>query len=253
MTNQFGLFTAWIGKGTPLVETFSSINWAQSDLHLLVECDINGGGQPVAMGVTPIMSVPYALYAAESAHDIDTILPNGVVVLRNGQTFTLPILTGPTGPQDPIGNTGATGNIGVTGATGATGATGLVSGWGSFEQTATVSTNLNSDFTVASYTLPGNATTSSVFWITIQADIWADPADTEGVYYKFDCLTTGEIFQGTPNMDYHQGDKPHLVTCTVLRTFPAGVNPSVRMIIKAGTSLNPVYANNRKIDFLEIK
>src|SRR5687767_15009901 len=38
-TNQFGLFTAKIGMGTPTSGTFANINWAGDEHHLKVEVD----------------------------------------------------------------------------------------------------------------------------------------------------------------------------------------------------------------------
>ncbi len=61
-TNQFGLFTAEIGGGTPIIGTFPGIAWGISPFYLFVEVD----GDP--MGVTQLLSVPYALYAKESAN-----------------------------------------------------------------------------------------------------------------------------------------------------------------------------------------
>ena len=61
-TNQFGLFTAEIGGGTPISGTFPGIAWGTSPFYLFVEVDGD------AMGVTQLLSVPYALYAKESAN-----------------------------------------------------------------------------------------------------------------------------------------------------------------------------------------
>jgi|GEM_PF-2397636 len=56
-TNQFGLFTAQIGGGTPLLGTFSAINWGLN-IHYL-QVTINGDVMPA----TQLLSVPYALHA----------------------------------------------------------------------------------------------------------------------------------------------------------------------------------------------
>ena len=61
-TNQFGLFTAEIGNGTPFSGTFSGVNWGSGSYYLYVEVD----GNP--MGATQLLSVPYALYSKESAN-----------------------------------------------------------------------------------------------------------------------------------------------------------------------------------------
>ena len=66
-TNDYGLFTAIIGEGTPSggnSATFDVIDWASSTHFLKVE--MNG----VDMGTTQLMSVPYSLYT-ETADNID--------------------------------------------------------------------------------------------------------------------------------------------------------------------------------------
>lgn len=71
-TNQFGLFTVQIGAGTVISGTFNTIAWGANSYYLYVEID----GDP--MGSSQLLSVPYALYAKQSAN-------------------------GPTGPQGPAG------------------------------------------------------------------------------------------------------------------------------------------------------
>ena len=67
-TNDYGLFTAIIGKGATTnggsSATFDLIDWASSTHFLKVE--MNG----VDMGTTQLMSVPYSLYT-ETADNID--------------------------------------------------------------------------------------------------------------------------------------------------------------------------------------
>ncbi|MDF1672519.1 MAG: hypothetical protein P1U41_03385 [Vicingaceae bacterium] len=56
-TNQFGLFTAEIGGGTPVTGTFAGINWSTGLYYLQVT--VNGD----VMAATQLLSVPYALHA----------------------------------------------------------------------------------------------------------------------------------------------------------------------------------------------
>ena len=56
-TNQFGLFTAQIGGGTPVTGTFAGINWSTGLYYLQVT--VNGD----VMTATQLLSVPYALHA----------------------------------------------------------------------------------------------------------------------------------------------------------------------------------------------
>ena len=59
-TNLFGLFTAEIGGGTVVTGSFSGITWGSGSFYLTVA--ING----FPMGVTQLLSVPYALYSKQS-------------------------------------------------------------------------------------------------------------------------------------------------------------------------------------------
>ncbi|MDB5281829.1 MAG: hypothetical protein JWO06_904, partial [Bacteroidota bacterium] len=142
-TNQFGLFTLKIGFGNPTLGTFPAITWATGNKYLLVELDPSGGTNYLNMGVTQLLSVPYALYAETSGSPAGTgptgstgatgvgianIVDNGngtfTFVLTNGTRTTTSSLYGPTGQNGLAGPTGATGATGLTGATGPQGPTG---------------------------------------------------------------------------------------------------------------------------------
>jgi hypothetical protein len=84
-TNELGLFAATIGAGSATQGTFASINWAQTTKFLKVEVDTGNGW--ITMGNQQLMSVPYAMYAAN----------------------------GPAGPQGPQGPAGAEGQPGASG------------------------------------------------------------------------------------------------------------------------------------------
>jgi hypothetical protein len=99
-TNEIGLFAATIGAGTAVQGTFASINWAQTTKFLQVEVDTDSGW--ITMGNQQLMSVPYALYAANSQPG-----PQGPIGL-----------TGQPGPQGEQGPTGAPGISGQQGANG---------------------------------------------------------------------------------------------------------------------------------------
>ncbi len=123
-TNQFGLFSIKIGTGTVVNGNFSTINWGTGNKFLKTEFDQNGGNTYTVMGTSELVSVPYALYAANSpAGATGATGPAGA----NGATGANGAdgATGPTGPQGIAGPTGATGPQGSGGgATGATGPTG---------------------------------------------------------------------------------------------------------------------------------
>ena len=103
-TDQYGVFAIVVGSGTATTGTFNTINWGNGNKYIQVEMDPMGGSSYLDMGTTQLMSVPFAMYAANSQ-----VGP-----------------TGPQGPQGPIGATGAVGPQGPIGNTGATGATGAV-------------------------------------------------------------------------------------------------------------------------------
>ena len=63
-TNTLGLFTANVGQGTVTSGTFASIDWGSGDKYLQVEMDITGGNSYTDLGRTQMLSVPYALSAA---------------------------------------------------------------------------------------------------------------------------------------------------------------------------------------------
>lgn len=91
-TNQFGLFNIHLGAGAVVQGIFANIGWGGNTHYLEVAMDETGGTNYLQMGVSQLVSVPYALYA-ESAGNA-------------------PI--GPTGPQGPTGVTGPQGPTGPT-------------------------------------------------------------------------------------------------------------------------------------------
>ena len=129
-TNQFGLFTAAIGGGTPLQGTFASIAWGSASKYLRVEYDPSGGSAYIDMGAWQLLSVPYALYAGNAAAGVTG--PTGGIGNTGPAGPTGAGVTGPTGPTGDVGPTGPQGNTGagVTGPTGPTGDAGIAGGVG---------------------------------------------------------------------------------------------------------------------------
>jgi uncharacterized protein (TIGR02145 family) len=97
-TNDLGLFAATIGAGAAVQGTFASINWAQTTKFLQVEVDAGNGY--ITMGNQQLMSVPYALYAAN----------------------------GPAGPAGPAGPQGQPGPQGLQGPQGPAGVNSMPAG-----------------------------------------------------------------------------------------------------------------------------
>ena len=63
-TNTNGLVSLEIGMGKATTGTFSEINWAEGPYFIKTETDPNGGNAYSIIGTTELMSVPYALFAA---------------------------------------------------------------------------------------------------------------------------------------------------------------------------------------------
>ena len=108
-TNQFGLINTAVGSGTAVSGTFAGINWGSGAKYLQVEIDPAGGTAYTDLGASQLLSVPYALHAA-----------NGGVTGATGATGN----TGANGDTGAKGETGATGPTGPTGNIGAIGTTG---------------------------------------------------------------------------------------------------------------------------------
>jgi hypothetical protein len=83
-TTEFGLIHLNIGQGTVVQGSFSAIPWGDTSYFLKTEFDLNGSGNFQFIGVTQLLSVPYALYAKTSGSSTP----------------------GPAGPQGPIGPAG---------------------------------------------------------------------------------------------------------------------------------------------------
>src|SRR6185503_19587343 len=88
-TNANGLATVQIGGGAVISGSIASINWGDGPYFIKTETDPTGGTNYTITGTSELLSVPYALYAA-----------NGGVA-------------GPQGPQGPPGTNGTNGTNGA--------------------------------------------------------------------------------------------------------------------------------------------
>ena len=78
-TNQFGSFNINIGAGTAVSGNFSTISWGRRNYFQEVEMDITGGTGYVSMGVSQLLSVPYALSADSAVHGIAPFIVQNTV------------------------------------------------------------------------------------------------------------------------------------------------------------------------------
>lgn len=107
-TNNNGGISIEIGGGNVLNGTFNSINWGNGPYFIQTETDVEGGTNYTITSTTQLLSVPYALFAANAGSSIPGPAgPQGA--------------TGPAGPQGATGPQGPAGPQGLTGAQGPTG------------------------------------------------------------------------------------------------------------------------------------
>lgn len=129
-SNNVGIVNLVVGNGTVVTGTFNTIDWSAGPYFIEVSMDVTGGTSYSLMGTQQLMSVPYALYAANGTPGATGVTgatgPTGADGIAGATGATGPTgADGITGATGPTGNDGATGGIGLTGATGATGVTGL--------------------------------------------------------------------------------------------------------------------------------
>jgi hypothetical protein len=91
-TNNYGLINIQIGAGSVLSGIFSTIEWGKDTYFVKTELDVSGGNNYELMGITQLLSVPYALHAktAENVDDADADASNEIQTLsKSGSTVTL--------------------------------------------------------------------------------------------------------------------------------------------------------------------
>ncbi len=113
-TTDLGVFDLSIGNGTPLNGTFSTLNWGAHAYYLKVDIDPAGGTSYINMGVSQLLSVPYALYAREAGsgsggdadndpnNELQTLIYNPTtqqLSISDGNSINLNIPTGSSDDQ----------------------------------------------------------------------------------------------------------------------------------------------------------
>ena len=99
-TDDLGQVNLVIGQGTATEGTFSELDWSLGSYYLGIE--LNTGNGYVAMGTTQLLSVPYALYAANSGNSTPTTPTLQSVLAENNSANNQQIkdLQDPTEAQD---------------------------------------------------------------------------------------------------------------------------------------------------------
>jgi hypothetical protein len=98
-TTAQGLVNLNIGEGTLVSGDFNLIDWGNHHFYLKIEIDPQGGTDYTAMGVSPLLSVPYALHAqtvtqnddadADPTNEIQDLQLNGnILTITNNPSAT---------------------------------------------------------------------------------------------------------------------------------------------------------------------
>ena len=103
-TDDLGQVTLVIGEGTANTGVFSEIDWSLGSYFLGIELSINDANDYKAMGTTQLLSVPYALYAANSGNATATTPSLETVLAQNNSANDQQIkeLQDPTDAQDAV-------------------------------------------------------------------------------------------------------------------------------------------------------
>ena len=138
-TNDFGLFNLVLGNVNTV--DFTSIDWSNAPLYLIVEADFGSGFEQMG-NPTPIVAVPYALYAknveniddadADSTNEIQVLsISNDTIFLSNGGFVQLPAAASgafvSNGTETVLNNIGDKVGIGTNNPNGALQVNGVIS------------------------------------------------------------------------------------------------------------------------------
>lgn len=77
-TDKLGLVTLNIGQGTEISRNFSEIQWGEDTHYVKIEIDLDGTMNYHLLGISQLMSVPYALYAEGSGDKVWEKGENGI-------------------------------------------------------------------------------------------------------------------------------------------------------------------------------
>ena len=136
-SNSNGVISLQIGTGKAVSGNFTTINWGAGNYYVKTETDPSGGTNYTTSGTAQLLSVPYALYAANSGTtgaagkdgvsvSATKIIKDSLfVTLSNGQTLNAGNVRGAQGIQGIQGLTGLTGAKGDSGARGLQGVQGI--------------------------------------------------------------------------------------------------------------------------------
>lgn len=114
-TNYFGLINLQIGTGDAVVGSFEDIQWWRDRHFVKIEVDIDGGFAFKELGISELLSVPYALHAktveidkvndadADPRNELQTLSVSGnELSISDGNSVTLPFNIDPTNELQDI-------------------------------------------------------------------------------------------------------------------------------------------------------
>ncbi|WP_299057122.1 BspA family leucine-rich repeat surface protein [uncultured Polaribacter sp.] len=101
-TDDLGQVNLVIGQGTAITGAFSDLDWSLGNYYLGIE--LNTGSGYLAMGTTQLLSVPYALYAANSGNGTATTptLESVLVEGNSANNQQIKNVADPTDAQDVV-------------------------------------------------------------------------------------------------------------------------------------------------------
>ncbi|MBX7182344.1 MAG: hypothetical protein K1X82_09545 [Bacteroidia bacterium] len=117
-TNELGLVVFSIGKGSPTIGEFSTIDWGANSRWIKVEFKKLEDTDYTLTGVTQLLSVPYALYAENAGgadRAIDFVGTNGQTIRNNAGTWEATSTIFNNGTNVGIGTTSPVQKLDVTG------------------------------------------------------------------------------------------------------------------------------------------
>jgi hypothetical protein len=87
-TNANGLVSIEIGSGTSPVGTIGSINWGNGTYFLKTETDPTNGTNYTILGISQLLSVPYAFHSGNGVKGVST--SGDTLFLSNGEKYIIP-------------------------------------------------------------------------------------------------------------------------------------------------------------------
>ena len=124
-SNANGLVSISIGAGKGLSGNFTTIDWSKGPYFIKTETDLFGGTNYTFTSTSQLLSVPFALYAANSQSGPKGDKGEQGLPGKDGEVGKDGI-QGPIGPKGDTGTIGKQGPIGLTGPAGKDGAQGLI-------------------------------------------------------------------------------------------------------------------------------